>query len=112
MEELKIVPRRVRRKLAARSFVEAQAARLDAPDRPLQAAVRPLLVELAYLRQREQLPPADVLFSHARAQLNKVRVKLDVLGLDQRDIEDVYYALVAFVDESMQADQGPLKDFW
>jgi type VI secretion system protein ImpK len=24
----------------------------------------------------------------------------------------VFYALVAFVDEAMQADQGPLKDFW
>jgi type VI secretion system protein ImpK len=90
----------------------AKAERIDSPERPLQEAVRPLLVELACLRQREQLPPADVVFEHARTQLNKLRAKLEALGLSPPDVQDVYYALVAFVDEAMQLDQGPLKDFW
>lgn len=112
MEELDTAPRRVKRKPVARSGGGARLGRLDSPERPLQGVVRPLLVELAYLRRREQMPPADVLFAHARSQLNKVRAQLEELGLEDSDVQDVYYALVAFVDEAMQADQGPLKDFW
>ncbi|HET6335152.1 MAG TPA: DotU family type IV/VI secretion system protein [Polyangiales bacterium] len=110
MQTLDATPRRVKRKQAARS--EARLERLESPERPVHEAIRPLLVELAYLRQREQLPPADVLFEYARTQLNKVRAKLEELGLPPEDIQDIHYALVAFVDEAMQADQGPLKDFW
>jgi type VI secretion system protein ImpK len=58
------------------------------------------------------MPPADVLFDYARRQLNRLRTKLQELGLPPEDVTDAYYALVAFVDEVMQADQGPLKDFW
>ena len=103
-------PRRVKRKQTARA--ESRAARLESPERPLHEAVRPLLVELSYLRRRENRPPADVLFEYARKQLNRVRAKLQELGLPPEDVTDAYYALVAFVDEVMQADQGPLKDFW
>jgi type VI secretion system protein ImpK len=103
-------PRRVRRKQAARG--QASAQRLESPERPLHDAVRPLLVELSYLRRRENMPPADVLFEYARKQLNRLRAKLQELGLPPEDVTDAYYALVAFVDEVMQADQGPLKDFW
>jgi type VI secretion system protein ImpK len=103
-------PRRVRRKRAGRA--DGRAARLESPERPLHEAVRPLLVELSYLRRRENMPPADVLFEYARKQLNRLRAKLQELGLPPEDVTDAYYALVAFVDEVMQADQGPLKDFW
>lgn len=103
-------PRRVKRKQLARG--DAVARRLESPERPLHEAVRPLLVELSYLRRRENMPPADVLFEYARKQLNRVRTKLEALGLPPEDVTDAYYALVAFVDEAMQADQGPLKDFW
>jgi type VI secretion system protein ImpK len=58
------------------------------------------------------MPPADVLFEYARRQLNRLRTQLEELGLPPEDVTDAYYALVAFVDEVMQADQGPLKDFW
>jgi type VI secretion system protein ImpK len=103
-------PRRVRRKRALRAAAPAQ--RLESPERPLHEAVRPLLVELSYLRRRENMPPADVLFEYARKQLNRSRAKLQELGMPAEDVTDAYYALVAFVDEAMQADQGPLKDFW
>ncbi|MEY4580129.1 MAG: hypothetical protein RL701_4832 [Pseudomonadota bacterium] len=110
---LAAAPRRVQRKLrGSRAADSGKLARLEAPEHPLHEAVRPLLVELAHLRQRTQLPPADVLFEHARNQLNRVRAKLEELGLSPEDVQDVYYALVAFVDEAMQADRGPLKDFW
>jgi type VI secretion system protein ImpK len=111
MQVVDATSRRVKRRTLEQNTDHKQQ-RLEAPDRPLHDAVRPLLVELAYLRQREQLPPADVLFDHARAQLNKLRAKLEELGLPHEDIQDVYYALVAFIDEAMQADRGPLKDFW
>jgi type VI secretion system protein ImpK len=103
-------PRRVKRKRPARA--DGKAQRLDSPERPLHEAVRPLLVELSYLRRRENMPPADVLFEYARKQLNRLRAQLQELGLPPEDVTDAYYALVAFVDEAMQADQGPLKDFW
>jgi type VI secretion system protein ImpK len=103
-------PRRVKRKQLARG--DGKAPRLESPERPLHEAVRPLLVELSYLRRRESMPPADVLFEYARKQLNRLRTKLQEVGLPPEDVTDAYYALVAFVDEVMQADQGPLKDFW
>jgi type VI secretion system protein ImpK len=105
-----VAPRRVRRKQPVRG--EGKAQRLESPERPLHEAVRPLLVELSYLRRRENMPPADVLFEYARKQLNRLRTQLQELGLPPEDVTDAYYALVAFVDEVMQADQGPLKDFW
>lgn len=103
-------PRRVKRKKLP--LGEGKAQRLESSGRPLHEAVRPLLVELSYLRRRENMPPADVLFEYARKQLNRLRTKLQELGLPPEDVTDAYYALVAFVDEVMQADQGPLKDFW
>jgi type VI secretion system protein ImpK len=109
-EAIDAAPRRVKRKKPGRGRGKAQ--RLESPERPLHEAVRPLLVELSYLRRRENTPPADVLFEYARKQLNRLRAKLEEVGLPPEDVTDAYYALVAFVDEVMQADQGPLKDFW
>jgi type VI secretion system protein ImpK len=103
-------PRRVKRKQLARG--DGKAPRLESPERPLHDAVRPLLVELSSLRRRENMPPADVLFEYARKQLNRLRARLQELGLPPEDVTDAYYAMVAFVDEVMQEDQGPLKDFW
>jgi type VI secretion system protein ImpK len=103
-------PRRVKRKQPGRGGGKAQ--RLESTERPLHEAVRPLLVELSYLRRRENMPPADVLFEYARKQLNRLRARLEEAGMPPEDVTDAYYALVAYVDEMMQADQGPLKDFW
>ena len=110
MEALEAAPRRVKRSPAIGAGEKPE--RLESPDQPVHDAVRPLLVEIAYLRQRDLMPPADVLFEHARKQLNKLRAKLEELGLSPGDVQDVYFAMVAFIDEAMQADQGPLKDFW
>ena len=68
-EATDLAPRRVRRKQATRG--ERKAQRIESPERPLHEAVRPLLVELSYLRRRENMPPADVLFEYARKQLNR-----------------------------------------
>lgn len=108
-EAIDTAPRRVKRKPPGRG---GNAQRLESPERPLHEAVRPLLVELSYLRRRENMPPADVLFEYARKQLNRLRARLEEVGLPPEDVTDAYYALVAYVDEVMQADQGPLKDFW
>lgn len=108
-EAFDAAPRRVKRKKAGG---DAKAQRLESPERPLHEAVRPLLVELSYLRRRENMPVADVLFEYARKQLNRLRTRLEEAGLPPEDVVDAYYALVAYVDEVMQADQGPLKDFW
>jgi type VI secretion system protein ImpK len=110
MQVVDVTPRRVKRKALDQD--SESRPRLESAERPLHDAVRPLLVELSYLRQREPLPPADVLFDYARTQLNKLRAKLDEIGLLPEDVQDIYYALVAFIDEAMQADRGPLKDFW
>jgi len=109
-EAIDTAPRRVKRRQSGRGGGKAQ--RLESPERPLHEAVRPLLVELSYLRRRENMPPADVLFEYARKQLNRLRTRLEEAGLPPEDVTDAYYALVAYVDEMMQADQGPLKDFW
>ena len=109
-EAIDAAPRRVKRRQSGRGGGKAQ--RLESPERPLHEAVRPLLVELSYLRRRENMPPADVLFEYARKQLNRLRTRLEEAGLPPEDVTDAYYALVAYVDEMMQADQGPLKDFW
>jgi type VI secretion system protein ImpK len=108
-ESMDAAPRRVKRKQQGRG---GKAQRLESPERPLHEAVRPLLVELSYLRRRENMPVADVLFEYARKQLNRLRARLEEAGLPPEDVADAYYALVAYVDEVMQADQGPLKDFW
>src|SRR5262245_29428275 len=89
-------PRRVKRKQLARGS-EGKEQRLEAPERPIHDAVRPLLVELSYLRRRENMPPADVLFEYARKQLNRLRARLQELGLPPEDVTEAYYALVAFV---------------
>jgi type VI secretion system protein ImpK len=110
MEAMEASARRVKRSPLGRAG--ANHERIESRERPIHEAVRPLLVEIAYLRQRDAMPPADVLFEHARKQLNKLRAKLEELGVSAGDVQDVYFAVVAFIDEAMQADQGPLKDFW
>ena len=102
-------PRRVRRKRTPRA--EGQARRLESPERPLHEAVRPLLVELSYLRRRENMPPADVLFEYARKQLNRLRTRLEEAGLPPEDVTDAYYALVAYVDPRPDARRRQCDGF-
>jgi type VI secretion system protein ImpK len=75
-------------------------------------AVRPCLTGVTYLARRDPLPPLDVVYEHARTLLSRAKLRLDGLSLAPADAEDVYYALVAYIDEVLQATPGPLKEFW
>ena len=51
-------------------------------------------------------------YQNLRAVLNNTMRKLEGIGLTPEDMQNVKYALVAFIDELMQSDPGPLRDFW
>ncbi|MDB4975952.1 MAG: putative transrane protein [Myxococcaceae bacterium] len=91
------------------AFAEESLATLQ---RPIHDAVRPCLVELAYLGARERRTPPDVAYEHARKLLHTTKAKLEALSLPVDDVRDIHYALAAFGDEAMQQHPGPLKDFW
>ncbi|MET0339609.1 MAG: DotU family type IV/VI secretion system protein [Polyangiales bacterium] len=100
------VKRRVRRARTSRAAAQTEA------HGAIHDAVRPCLADITYLARRAPMPPNDVVFDHARAALQKAKLRLDGLGLDPRDREDVFYGLVAYIDEALQAEPGPLKEFW
>lgn len=100
--------RRVRRARTAQAG-NAGAASLHGP---IHDAVRPCLADITYLARRDPKPPNDVVFDHARAALQRAKLRLDGLGLAPRDAQDVFYALVAYIDEALQAEPGPLEEFW
>lgn len=76
--------------------------------------VRPTLITVSQLQQlkRERKPPPEMAYQNLRALLNTTMRKLEGIGLTPEDMQHVKYALVAFIDELMQADPGPLRDFW
>jgi len=78
---------------------------------PIHDAVRPCLTEITYLAQRDPMPPNDVVYDFARTQLHRAKVRLDGLSLPPLDREDIHYALVAYIDEVLQA-RPELKEFW
>jgi type IV/VI secretion system ImpK/VasF family protein len=115
MPESDIDRRRVQRARTERARVRPApeaAAALSSVYRPIHDAVRPCLVEIAYLGRRARKPPIDVTFDHVRVHLGKAKERLEKLSLAPEDVRDIYYALVAFIDEVMQADPGPLQEFW
>lgn len=77
-------------------------------------AVRPCLVTVTQLLQlkRERRPPPEMAYQNLRALLNNTMRKLEGIGLSPEDQQNIRYALVAFIDEVMQSDPGPLRDFW
>jgi type VI secretion system protein ImpK len=101
--------RRIRR--AQKDRAEARSTALSA-DCPIHDAVRPCLTGVTYLARRDPLPPLDVVYEHARSLLSHAKVRLDGLSLEPADTQDVYYALVAYIDEVLQSEPGPLKEFW
>jgi type VI secretion system protein ImpK len=80
--------------------------------RSISEAIRPCLVEVACLGLRERKPPVDVAYAHARDLLNSTKSRLEALSLPREDVRDIFYALVAYTDEVMQLEPGPLKEFW
>jgi type VI secretion system protein ImpK len=76
--------------------------------------VRPTLITVSQLHQlkRERRPPPEMAYQNLRALLNNTMRKLEGIGLTPEDMQNVKYALVAFIDELMQSDPGPLRDFW
>jgi len=76
--------------------------------------VRPCLITVTQLHnlKRERKPPPEMVYQNLRNLLGSTVRKLEGVGLPPEDVQDIRYALVAFVDELMQADPGPLREFW
>jgi type VI secretion system protein ImpK len=76
--------------------------------------IRPTLITVSQLHQlkRERRPPPEMAYQNLRTLLTTTMRKLEGMGLSPEDLQNIKYALVAFVDELMQADPGPLRDFW
>lgn len=82
------------------------------PAASVDDAVRSCLTGITYLVRRDPLPPLDVIYGYARSSLQSARLKLEGLPIGERDMQDIYYALVAYIDEVMQTEDGALKEFW
>jgi type VI secretion system protein ImpK len=104
--------RKVRRGRGGQHLPALAADKLAALQQPINDAVRPCLVEIAALTQRERMPPPDVTFEHTRRLLARARANLEALALPPEDVHDIHYALVAYIDEVMQLHGGPLEAFW
>lgn len=76
--------------------------------------VRPCLITVTLLHnlKRERKPPPEMVYQNLRNLLGSTVRKLEGVGLPPEDVQDIRYALVAFVDELMQSDPGPLREFW
>ena len=88
---------------------------LSGVSKKVNDVVRPCLITVTQLHQlkRERRPPPEMAYQNLRGLLNNTMRKLEgSSGLSPEDISDIRYALVAFIDELMQSDPGPLRDFW
>jgi type VI secretion system protein ImpK len=76
--------------------------------------VRPCLITVTQLHhlKRERKPPPEMAYQNLRNLLNSTVRKLEGVGLTPEEVQDIRYALVAFIDELMQSDPGPLREFW
>lgn len=81
---------------------------------PIHDAVRPFLVSVVRLHQADAAsrPEPATVHERVRALLDETIQGVGKLDLDPEDVEAVRYALVAFADEMMQAEPGPLRDHW
>jgi type VI secretion system protein ImpK len=86
----------------------------DERSRRVNDAVRPTLTLVLQLQliRRDRRPPAELAYQHVKGMLAQTLRKLEALRLSPEDFEHVKYALVAFIDEMMQLEPGPTKDFW
>jgi type VI secretion system protein ImpK len=80
----------------------------------LNDAVRPCLTTIVQLQgvRRDRKPPPELAYQHVKALLTRTLQQIDALRLPPEDADHVRYALVAFIDEAMQSEAGPLRDFW
>lgn len=104
--------RRRKSSYADLSFLDPVISPGTASHSALTEAVRRCLIEIAYLGYRERKPPPDVAYTHAREVLNTTKSQLEKASLSPEEQQDIFYALVAFTDELMQLEPGPLKEFW
>jgi type VI secretion system protein ImpK len=102
------------RETAGKAALDGLSAATTRELQGLSDAVRPLLVTTSQIQQlkRERRPPPELAYKLIRELIGQVNRQLEALGLSPEAQNDVRYALVAFVDEAMQLDPGPLKEFW
>jgi type VI secretion system protein ImpK len=83
-------------------------------NRRLNEAVRPCLTMVVQLQliRRERKPPPELAYQHVKAMLTQTFRRIEALRLPPLDSDNVRYALVAFIDEMMQLESGPTKEFW
>ena len=98
----------------ARSATSSAPLSQDEQSRRVNDAVRPMLTMVLQLHliRRDRRPPPELAYQHVKGMLGQTLRKLEALRLAPEDFEHVKYALVAFIDEMMQLEQGPTKDFW
>lgn len=103
----------------ARKPARRQSERVPPPepgDLPAQLndAVRPCLTTVVQLHlvRRERKPPPELAYKHVKGLLAQTLRRVEELHLPPEDYDHVRYALVAFIDEMMQLEPGPTKDFW
>ncbi len=100
-----------------RSAIAAKPAKssgLSGALKKVNDIVRPCLITVTQLHnlKRERKPPPEMVYQNLRNLLGSTVRKLEGVGLPPEDVQDIRYALVAFIDELMQSDPGPLREFW
>lgn len=106
--------KRDKTRAALRTAIDSQRSGISGQVKKVNDIVRPCLITVTQLQllKRERKPPPEMAYQNLRGLLNTTTRKLEGCGLPPEDITDIRYALVAFIDELMQADPGPLRDFW
>jgi type VI secretion system protein ImpK len=102
--------KRATRTIARRATVSADLGTVQ----QVHEAVRPVVSTPLQMMQmkRERRPPPELAHQQLRKLLDQTSKQLEALDLTDETVVSIRYALVAYVDEVMQSEPGPIKDFW